>query len=60
MVHGAGEFGAERGLLVEDGVAVAPAGDQPCLMQDGQVLGDGAGGKFVPPCQGVGGRWFGE
>jgi hypothetical protein len=55
-----GEFRSEWGLLVEDGVAVAPAGDQVCVMEDGQVFGHGAGGKFVPPGQGVGGGRFGE
>jgi len=60
LLPAGGEFGSERGLLVEDGVAVAPAGDQPRVMEDGQVFGDGAGGKLVPPCQGVGGCWFGE
>lgn len=60
LLAAAGEFGSERGLLVEDSVAVASAGNQPCVMQDGQMLGDGTGSKFVPPCQGVGGGWFGE
>jgi hypothetical protein len=34
-VRSAGKFGAERGLLVEDGVAMAAAGDQSRLMQGG-------------------------
>src|SRR5262249_46269865 len=55
-----GQQGSQWRLLVEDGVAVAPTGDQPRLVQGGQLLGDGAGGELVPPGQGVGGGWFGE
>ena len=39
---------------------MAPPGDQPRPVQDGQVFGHCAGGKLVPPGQGVGGGWFGE
>jgi len=60
LLAAVGEFGAEWGLPVEDGVAVAPAGDQLCVMEDGEVFGHGAGGKFVPPGQRVGGGWFGK
>jgi ABC-type branched-subunit amino acid transport system ATPase component len=60
LLAAVGEVGSEGGLLVEDAVAVAFAGDQLCVMEDGQVFGDGAGRKLVPPGQGVGGGWFGE
>src|SRR5262250_3943059 len=35
LLAAVGEFGSERGLLIEDGVPVAFAGDQPCVMKDG-------------------------
>jgi hypothetical protein len=60
LVPAVGQFRAERGLLVKDGVPVAPAGDQPGVVQRGQVLGHGARGAAVAAGQGVRGGRFGE